>query len=55
MSATGDCFIGCCITYEGKQCKYNYGFYFASLICIYNHLVSLEDKEMQDPQIQGNP
>ena len=25
MLRTGDCLIGCCITYWGKQCKYNYG------------------------------
>jgi DNA-directed RNA polymerase beta' subunit len=28
---TGDCQIGCCITYLGKQCKYNYGLFINNL------------------------
>ena len=28
---TGDCRIGCCISYSGKQCKYNYGLQLRNL------------------------
>jgi intein/homing endonuclease len=28
---TGDCRIGCCIPYSGKQCKYNYGLQLRNL------------------------
>jgi len=49
---TGDCLVGCCITYQGKQCKYNYGL---KIICIYNHLVSRANAQDASPSNSGNP
>ena len=49
---TGDCLIGCCIAYQGKQCKYSHGL---QTIYVYNHLVSRANARDARPSNSGDP